>query len=289
MPIDHIELAGYRCVFWAPEEAGQAAPETLNSKGQAVAKDAVNNIAKNVSKGVIKEFAKNARQAKGQEACRDGAFAAMSVDATAPGQALSLVVCCNGGQQDLIEQLAAGRPNCYLLAPEAVWERDYTPWPAPALAGRGPFSGGGPAFLEGLEQRLLPLVAQRYALALRPERTAVMGYSLGGLFALWAFCRSNLFGTALCLSGSFWYEGWLEFLQKQRLAAKGRVYLSLGKKEEQNGPAPLRRVGACTRDTASLLQQQLGEDAVTLEWNPGGHFTDVSGRWRKALTWLTLR
>ena len=92
-----------------------------------------------------------------------------------------------------------------------------------------------------------------------------------------------------CLSGSFWYEGWLEFLQKQRLAAKGRVYLSLGKKEEQNGPAPLRRVGACTRDTASLLQQQLGEDAVTVEWNPGGHFTDVSGRWRKALTWLTLR
>ena len=70
MPIDHIELAGYRCVFWAPEEAGQAAPETLNSKEQAVAKDAVNNIAKNVSKGVIKEFTKNARQAKGQEACR---------------------------------------------------------------------------------------------------------------------------------------------------------------------------------------------------------------------------
>jgi predicted alpha/beta superfamily hydrolase len=68
--------------------------------------------------------------------------------------------------------------------------------------------GGGPAHLAFLVHTLKPVIDERWRT--RPERqwTAIMGASLGGLFAFWAaWTAPHTFGRAACLSPSFWWDG----------------------------------------------------------------------------------
>lgn len=144
--------------------------------------------------------------------------------------------------------------------------------------------GGAPAFLHWVEGELLPVLGARFALD--PAQNSVLGYSLGGLFALWAVCRCSTFFQCACLSGSLWYPDWVDFLKEHTPKPPKRVYLSLGKKEEKSGPAVMRAVGDATRQSAGLLAQSLGCENTVLEWNPGGHFAPALPRWEKALAWL---
>lgn len=187
---------------------------------------------------------------------------------------------CEGGLERLTELEA---DTVVLAGVEGDWERDYTPWPGPALAGRAPFTGGGREHLAFLTGAFLPYLAGHYPVKAEPASTALMGYSLGGLFALWALGQTGRFGLIASLSGSLWYEGWLQYLERP-VPAEARVYLSLGK-DEVRTRGPMGAIGENTRRTAELLAERLGEERVTLEWNRGGHFTGIPNRWRKALTW----
>lgn len=197
----------------------------------------------------------------------------------------SVAVICGGDMREQLPDLAAGRRPRVLISPAAVWERDYTPWPAQTPAGREPFSGGGPAFLAELELAL-PVIEGRYPVLPGREHRAVLGYSLGGLFALWAFCAGDLFAAAASLSGSLWYEGWTEYLSAHLPSKGGKVYLSLGKKEEKSGPARMRLVGEKTRETAEIFRSVGRFCEVPLRMQSGGHFTDIPGRWQAAMEWL---
>ena len=85
-------------------------------------------------------------------------------------------------------------------------DADYTPWPAPPLkAGESPFAGRAEEYLAFLTGRLLPELEDRYPFA-DARRRGLMGYSLGGLFALYALYRTDAFCWLGCLSGSLWYE-----------------------------------------------------------------------------------
>ena len=146
----------------------------------------------------------------------------------------ALSLCCCGSASELLPQLGALSPNRLFVSPEADWEIDFTPWPAPTLQGGRPFAdgsvlGGAPAFLRWVEWELLPALAARFALD--PAQNSVLGYSLGGLFALWAVCQREAFSQCACLSGSLWYPGWVNFLKEHAPKPPQRVYLSLGKKE----------------------------------------------------------
>ena len=128
----------------------------------------------------------------------------------------ALSLCCCGSASELLPQLGALSPNRLFVSPEADWEIDFTPWPAPTLQGGRPFAdgsvlGGAPAFLHWVEGELLPVLGARFALD--PAQNSVLGYSLGGLFALWAVCRCSTFFQCACLSGSLWYPGWADFLK----------------------------------------------------------------------------
>jgi len=61
-------------------------------------------------------------------------------------------------------------------------------------------------FLAFLADELLPLVRSRWAVTDDPARTAIAGESLGGLTAGYAVLeRPDVFGLAVCQSGSFWW------------------------------------------------------------------------------------
>jgi len=206
------------------------------------------------------------------------------------GEALPLL-CLNGIPEEAEAILSAffqkvRKGECRPCVCAAVscedWGRDYSPWPAPsAFRGQPPFPGGAEDYLRFLTNVCLPALRKTYSLG----DAYLLGYSLGGLQALWSMYVCDAFAGCGCLSGSLWYEGWEGFAASHAPARPdARIYLSLGAGEEKARNAALRRVGDATRRTFSLLQQQGA--GVTLQWNPGGHFSGIPDRYLSAMGWL---
>lgn len=167
------------------------------------------------------------------------------------------------------------------------WNRALTPWPAPSLFKKdAPFVGQGSTTLHWLQEALLPALQTKTGEAFAPQNTGIMGYSLAGLFSLWAFYESGLFYKCASCSGSLWYEEWPAWVQEQTAPQGSRVYLSLGRAEEKARNPRMAAVGEATRSMAQQLQADKNVAETTLQWHDGGHFTDVSGRLAQALGWL---
>ena len=172
---------------------------------------------------------------------------------------------------------ACGMP--FMLASFEVkdWNRDLSPWEVPPVFGKIPFGGGAADTLAFLTERLLPELRAR--LGLRDGvRLCIGGYSLAGLFALWAASRTEIFDAVAAASPSVWFPGWLDYCREHPILAGG-VYLSLGDREERTKNPVMARVGDCIREMEALLRP---DHAVTLEWNGGGHFQDPAGRTARA-------
>ena len=129
-------------------------------------------------------------------------------------------------------------------------------------------------------------MAARFDILSGPGDTALAGYSLGGLLALYGLLSRPEYGRAASLSGSLWYDGWAAWQAEHPARPGCRCYLSLGKAEERSRDARMSRVGRATRAASELLQGQLGPQNAVLEWNNGGHFTGVPHRIAKGLLWL---
>jgi predicted alpha/beta superfamily hydrolase len=169
------------------------------------------------------------------------------------------------------------------------WNDDFSPWPAPAVYQDGEaFGGGALKYLDFLIHTVKPFIDAAYRTEKGPQATVLAGYSLGGLAALYSLYTGTVFGKIACLSGSLWFEGWQEFMEDNvPLYPSSTVYLSLGREEEKSRNRSLAKVGDCTRKAAELLKRQLkSEENLILEWNDGGHFKDIEGRFQKALLWL---
>ena len=198
------------------------------------------------------------------------------------GEVRRAAVLCGWHMEELLPALAEEAPHTVLFFAQADGGRDFTPWPAEAVWEGEPFHGKATAYLEFLQQSVLPFLAARFGICKKEERM-IAGYSLGGLFSLWAACETNLFSQAASLSGSLWYPDFMKYIEKHLPKAE-HIYLSLGDREPFGGPPPLRAVGKCTEAVYALLQQANYD--VTFEWNRGGHAKGIENRWRKALRCL---
>lgn len=111
---------------------------------------------------------------------------------------------------------------------------DYTPWPAAALAPEyRDFGGKGNQYLAFVVNELKPYIDSQYRTCTGPEHTGIIGASLGGLISLYAlFLYPEIFGKFGSISGSFWYEGFVDFMKKNRLLNKeSRIYMDVGSRE----------------------------------------------------------
>lgn len=165
------------------------------------------------------------------------------------------------------------------------WNREFSPWKAPAVFGREGFSGDATDTLRWLEGECVPHVEKNY-LKGSCTKNFLAGYSLSGLFSLWAFYTSGIFSGAASISGSLWFPGWMEFARKSASLKESMVYLSLGNKEEQTKNKIMAMVGDSTREMDELLDKDVNIIKHTLEWNVGGHFNEPAVRTAKGMAWL---
>ncbi|MCR4887391.1 MAG: alpha/beta hydrolase [Clostridiales bacterium] len=193
-----------------------------------------------------------------------------------------LVLLCGGGEE--MGPFLDGAGFSLAAVEELDWNRDLSPWPAPPLRkGEKAFSGGADAFLEILAGKILPAV--REALGAAQEGAYLAGYSLAGLFALYALYRTDAFDGAVSASGSLWYPGFSDFAARHAFAKKPRrVYLSLGDREKRSVHPVLRTVEDETRRLERLLRDR-GVETV-LEMNAGGHFQDAGARLARGVRWI---
>ena len=160
------------------------------------------------------------------------------------------------------------------------WDLDLTPWHDDAI-NRNPEVGTQTGeTLRYVTESLLPALEAEYG----KLPVILGGYSLGGLFALWASAQTDRFAAIAAASPSLWIKDWLDFAQAHPVKT-GKVYLSLGDQEEHVKNRAIKRVGDCVRAEFELLKAQLGSENCTLVWNSGGHFQDGDKRLASAFTW----
>ena len=181
-----------------------------------------------------------------------------------------------------VEAIAqSGRNFLFAAIPVKSWNDELSPWEAPAVWGKDSFGGKAADTLRVLTGQVIPALKQQFALP-RNVRIVLGGYSLAGLFALWASTQIALFSGVAAASPSVWFPGWMEFEQQHPIQAQ-RIYLSLGDREERTKNLTMAAVGGNIR---ALHRELAGRGKnCTLEWNNGGHFKDADLRTAKAFRW----
>ena len=152
------------------------------------------------------------------------------------------------------------------------WNQELTPWAAPPVFGKVPFGNGAGKTLGFITNQLLPEVQENI------PHLILGGYSLAGLFALWAGYQTDRFEGIAAASPSVWYPQWIDYASENKPLAKS-VYLSLGDKEEKAKNPVMAQVGNAIRKQHELLTEQ--KINTILEWNAGNHFVDSDKRMAK--------
>lgn len=182
---------------------------------------------------------------------------------------------------DSEEAAALADARWTLVAIDGVdWNAAMTPWPAPAIfRGQADFAGRADDHLALLTQRILPAVEEM----LGPRRRLLAGYSLAGMFAVYAALTADGFSEVASVSGSLWYPGFADFVENHCAALK-RAYFSVGEREKLGRNAAFHSIEDCTGRVCAALNARGA--LTTFEMNPGGHFDDPVGRMRRAIEWL---
>ena len=156
------------------------------------------------------------------------------------------------------------------------------------VSGRDPerFAGQGRNTLRWLTEECIPYIEKTYDV--KDREYWLTGYSLAGLFALWAAYECDMFSGIVCCSGSMWFKDWAVYVREHKLQHKCRVYLSLGGKEEKTKNKVMATVGERTREQERILREDPLAEQVILEWNAGGHFADSGKRLAKGIRWLLM-
>ena len=161
---------------------------------------------------------------------------------------------------------------------------ELSPWPAPAVwKGQAPYKGLATEHLKWMKEECMPEVEVRLrAMGILQQIPMIAGYSLAGLFALWAGWTSGNFARVASVSGSLWYPGFTDFIRDNAPTGHiGKVCISLGDRESHTRHPLMSQVDTCTAAVVEAVKTR-GIDTV-FEWNPGNHFDHPERRMARAI------
>ena len=198
-----------------------------------------------------------------------------------------LILHCFSEEEEAVVKLLKGQEYFsfpLLCINNLDWQKDMCPWNSPALINtEKDFIGGADEYLSLLEKEIMPKAVEIFGK--EPNYYALAGYSLAGLFALYAGYRSSLFSRIASVSGSLWYPDFLSFAKEKKMLSKAeKLYLSLGTEEAKTKHAVLSTIERKTRELVEHYQSS--GYCVNFEQNPGNHFCEVEQRIEKAIRWI---
>lgn len=165
------------------------------------------------------------------------------------------------------------------------WDDDLTPWEAPGEPPGCPdFKGNAAAFLKTIVTEVVPETERRLGINAGVERT-LTGVSLSGLFTLWQWMLNDTFHNIICLSGSFWYDGFVGWLKSQPTPKKtGNAYFLLGVLEAKTNIKAFQTVQTDTEDIVAYLHSHGINDRFELV--PGNHYQYAEERLIRAFNYM---
>ena len=167
------------------------------------------------------------------------------------------------------------------------WNHDMAPWDNPAAFKKGePFTGGADDYLRLLVEEIIPRAEKE--LAGPPAWRGIAGYSLAGLFALYAIYQTDVFSRVGSMSGSLWFPGFKEYIFTHEPKRRPDcIYFSLGDKESKPRNPVLKTVQENTEEIRAFYQSK-GID-TEFQMNPGNHFVQGIERTAAGIQWLLNR
>ena len=203
--------------------------------------------------------------------------------------------------QSLVKQ--SSNKICYMILPEGIkgdlydglkglsgkhgisiaviedvnWNDDLTPWLAAGVFKKAkPFGGKAASFLNKLTDEIIPKTEKE--LGIEDAERTLLGVSLSGLFAVWAVFNTDAFTNIISISGSLWYDGFVEWMEEQTPSPQlKKVCMLLGEKEKNSKEKRMATVEERTLAAANILKAK-SQAAVSFELVEGTHFSPIMPR-----------
>lgn len=191
----------------------------------------------------------------------------------------------NAGNSVYKKLLALGCPDFSLVAISKLkWDHDMTPWyMGPISKHDTPCTGGADDYLKLLLDEIMPEAEK--AIPGTPKWRGIAGYSLAGLFAMHSLYKTDVFSRVASMSGSFWFEGFPEFVHTHEMKGKPDcMYFSIGDKESSTNNPILNVVQRNTEEIETLCRTK-GVD-TTFVLNKGNHFQECNQRTASGIYWI---
>lgn len=164
------------------------------------------------------------------------------------------------------------------------WDDDMSPWAIPPISENDtPCGGKADEYLELLLDEIIPSV--KAGLNNELQYMMLAGYSLAGLFALYAVTKCDQFSAVAACSGSMWFPDFKEYIMKYDAAKLPKtIYFSLGDREARTNNKILQTVEDNTRE----IEKHLAEHGINtvFELNKGNHFQQGALRTAKGIKWI---
>ncbi len=162
------------------------------------------------------------------------------------------------------------------------WDEELSPWPhEPVVDKSDHFTGEADGYARRLAGEIIPYVEKEIK---NPAYRVIAGYSMGGLFALYAPFVTDAFSRAVSASGSVWYPSFVTYVREHEFRREpDAIYLSLGDRESATRNKYLQKTEQCMRDLCSIYRGR-GIRSV-FELNPGDHYKDAAYRLAKGIAW----
>ena len=165
---------------------------------------------------------------------------------------------------------------------------DYTPWPLQSSeAMPKDFGGKAAEHLKFITTKVIPVCESEYGFASSADKRAIGGYSLGGLFSLYAAVNTDLFGTVLSCSSSLWYPDFLAYLKEHPFKAPHpKLYMSVGDEEGLTASNLTKDQIPKTMAFKNWLEKKFQANDFKFILEEGNHGNNIPDRVGHAIQWL---
>ncbi len=183
---------------------------------------------------------------------------------------------------DGLKELSEKHGISIVVIEDVNWNDDLTPWPAVGVFKKAkPFGGKAAAFLDKLTHEIIP-EAER-DLGIEDAERTLLGVSLSGLFAVWSAFNTDAFTNIISISGSMWYDGFIEWMKEQTPSPQlKKICMLLGEKEKNAKEKRMSTVEERSLAAADILKGK-SQATVTFELVEGTHFSPVLPRMERAM------